>query len=256
MNMSDTFDPSTPKKAGDLVLSQDWNNAMDEIVRLEDAKVDRNNPEHMTGSLIVDGNVAIGTTNLIDKLHVVGDRIRLQSTGEVEREIVLRVGGDAVALQTDTSNLLICSMNGEAIDHHVLINPTENEGYVGIGTGSPEEKLHVNGNILMDGSEKLYALGGLANYKIVAGYVEADGTFNPDEGFEVHPGSTGRYQVDFKPRFNSEPVVLATSATSSDSDHVITVFSITAEGFNVKIRDISTNSFQNTRFTFIALGVR
>ncbi len=57
--------PFTPqaKKAGDLVRSQDWNDAMQEIVRLETAKVNRAGGDTIAGSLAIDGTLRVATIN-------------------------------------------------------------------------------------------------------------------------------------------------------------------------------------------------
>ena len=69
------FTPET-KNAGDLVRSQDWNAAMDEIVRLENDKVDRAG-DTIKGSLTVQGNVAV--TGTVDGRDVSADGTKLDS---------------------------------------------------------------------------------------------------------------------------------------------------------------------------------
>ncbi|MCA2709490.1 MAG: tail fiber domain-containing protein [Microcystis sp. M025S2] len=48
------FNPEK-KKIGDLVKSQDWNDAIEELVRLEKDKVNRSGNDNITGSLTIDG---------------------------------------------------------------------------------------------------------------------------------------------------------------------------------------------------------
>lgn len=50
-----------PKSAGDAIRSQDWNQAVDEIIRLDNAKLNRAG-DTITGDLTVNGSVGIGTT--------------------------------------------------------------------------------------------------------------------------------------------------------------------------------------------------
>ncbi len=87
-----------------------------------------------------DEKVGIGTPNPETKLHVKGDRIRLEQHG---KGLDLRADGSAVDLQTETSDLYIRS-TGEG--HHVAINSGVEDGNVGIGTPDPEAKLHVKGD--------------------------------------------------------------------------------------------------------------
>jgi hypothetical protein len=76
VNPNKQFAPQD-KKPGDLILSADWNSAMAEIKRLEQAKVNRNGdtlkgPLTIQAALNVSGNVGIGTTDPKAKLTVVG----------------------------------------------------------------------------------------------------------------------------------------------------------------------------------------
>jgi hypothetical protein len=59
------------KQKGDFILAQDWNSAMDEIVRLR-AELAAYTIEVIAGDLSVSGNVGIGTTTPKAKLEVSG----------------------------------------------------------------------------------------------------------------------------------------------------------------------------------------
>lgn len=89
------------------------------------------------------GNVGIGTTNPIHRLHVLGDRIRLENAG---KQLDLRADGSAVDLQSVTNSLYISSL-GPNGDNKVIINPFPESGNVGIGTTTPNEKLTVAGTV-------------------------------------------------------------------------------------------------------------
>jgi len=86
-----------------------------------------------------DGNVGIGTEVPARKLHVDGDRVRLENGG---RRLDLRADGSAVDVQSDTHNLYIHSL-GPAGQNHVFLSPHAQNGNVGIGTTAPRAKLHV-----------------------------------------------------------------------------------------------------------------
>jgi hypothetical protein len=94
---------------------------------------------HLIGTpdLWVEGKAGVGTTNPAYKMHVVGDRIRLEDSG---KRLDLRTDGGAVDLQTQTSDLYIRSTGS---GHDVVINPLSDDGKVGIGTENPSAQLHV-----------------------------------------------------------------------------------------------------------------
>ena len=68
------------KKSGDPLQISDWNTASEEIVRLEQAKVDRKG-DAITGSLTIANKVGIGTKNPQAKLDVKG-QLKLKNAGK------------------------------------------------------------------------------------------------------------------------------------------------------------------------------
>ncbi len=87
------------------------------------------------------GNVGIGAAPPEHKLDVRGDRIRLKedATGDW---IAMRTDGDVLDLSFSGGNLYIQSMNA---GEHIFLNPSTNS-MVGVGTTSPDGKLHVVGS--------------------------------------------------------------------------------------------------------------
>lgn len=85
------------------------------------------------------GSVGIGTTAPAQKLHVAGNRVRLENAG---KRLELRADGSAVDVQSDTHNLYIHSL-GPAGRNHVFLSPHAGNGNVGVGTTAPLAKLHV-----------------------------------------------------------------------------------------------------------------
>jgi hypothetical protein len=89
------------------------------------------------------GNVGIGQPNPAMRLHVSGDRIRLEDPA-ASKHIDMRVDGSSVDLQSETSSLFLRA-NGPGGNNNLVLNPfpADGDGFVAIGHSAPVCKLHL-----------------------------------------------------------------------------------------------------------------
>ncbi len=97
------------------------------------------------------GNVGIGNDAPARKLHVKGDRVRLDSP-DGTKTIEMRADGAATDLQSTTSDLFLRSGGGPP-PHNIVMNPDDTDGNVGIGTAAPAHKLDVKAKSIKLGLE-------------------------------------------------------------------------------------------------------
>jgi len=105
------------------------------------------------------GNVGIGTSSPNARLDVVGSsQIRQQYTGASNGFQIgqFNSSGDASINNQANANLLLATNNTERMR-------IDSSGNVGIGTSSPADKLHVEGNIYLGASNRTIYTGGSAN---------------------------------------------------------------------------------------------
>ncbi|MBI3853139.1 MAG: hypothetical protein HY298_23050 [Verrucomicrobia bacterium] len=126
-------------------------------------------------------------------------------------------------------------------------------GNVGIGTNSPQSKLHVRGDIRLGSSGQYFAPGGQENLRIIRGVVNAAGTILAGQGFTVTKGPTGFFTVTFSPAFSDMPAVTVTA--QSGIDRMATCTSVSTSSTGIWTRD-SAGTATDNQFNFIAIGPR
>jgi hypothetical protein len=145
--MAFTPDSPFPKSRGHVIKSKDWNDAITEVQRLDNAKVNKAG-DGITGPLTIAGNVGVGTTSPTTGMSG-GRALHVDNpTGGS----VLRLGaGIANGQQWEWQSTVINNVG--ALNLSKLTAPASNpltvlaNGNVGIGTTTPGNRLEVNGDI-------------------------------------------------------------------------------------------------------------
>jgi len=203
------------------------------------------------------GNVGIGTVSINRSLHVEGSDVHSGGGG----------GGFSFA-NRNTGAFVETPANGErwvwyardgvarlwSSGDKVFVTP---QGRLAVGTDAPAEALDVRGNVKLGGAGNYFALGALANWRVIAGTVPEAGNA-ADSGWSSSHAVTGSYTVSFPVAFDATPIVVVTLVDPLNDDNTICVRGVGQAGFTVLIKDITGGgtTAQDSAFNFVALGPR
>jgi hypothetical protein len=204
------------------------------------------------------GSLGIGTFNPSRVLHAIGE---IHSGG---------TGGGFSFENRETASFVNTPTNGErwvwyasdgdarlwSGNDKLAVTPT---GRLGIGTDSPAAALDVRGAIRLGASGSYFAVGGLTEMRIVAGFVPSGGIAS-GPGWSSSHNATGSYRIDYNPTdFSATPVVVVTPVDADGDDQLLTVRGSSSTGFSVISKDSTPGSegdLVDTAFNFIAYGPR
>jgi hypothetical protein len=226
----------------------------------------------LTGSLIVTGNVGIGTKpNSQSQLTVKGASSlegALSVTEAADLKGGLTVTGNVGIGTTEPKSPLSVS-GGAAIgsgyaDKRAPDNGLLVEGNVGIGKTSPEVALDVTGTLRADvatvGKDALPVVVSAESgecLRIIRGSVNANATIAAGRGFKVsRDAKENRYLVDFGPAFSDKPVVVAASNVERSLTRLETclVEGVDKTGCRIFCFDVHSLAPIEGPFQFVAVG--
>ncbi len=125
-------------------------------------------------------------------------------------------------------------------------------GFVGIGTTNPGQRLDVRGSIAMGNAGELRAASGEENLRMLRGTLNANGTIALGAGFLATRAGTGTYQVNFNPAFSGVPTV---TVTPQGASLYVFVSGTTAGATFINVRN-TFNTATDAVVNFIVLGAR
>jgi hypothetical protein len=127
------FSP-TPKNAGDLIRSQDWNEALDEVVRLGSAKLDIAGGD-LAGQLTIRDALSVGSNTAPNR------RLTVRGSGGTFLNTINDNGAHELLIGADGAGGIISTMTNHDLQLRAGGNVTrltvKADGKVGIGTNTP-----------------------------------------------------------------------------------------------------------------------
>ncbi|MBK8021894.1 MAG: hypothetical protein IPK19_10845 [Chloroflexi bacterium] len=137
------FSP-TPKNPGDLIRSQDWNEALDEVVRLESAKLNRTGGS-ISGSLTIAGALGVGSATAPNR------SLTVRGASGTYLNVIADNGTEEVLLGADAAGGIVSTITNHDLQLRAGGNQTrltiKADGNVGIGTTTPGHQLDVANRI-------------------------------------------------------------------------------------------------------------
>ena len=135
------------------------------------------------------------------------------------------------------------------------LNVKEN-GKIGIGTATPQDKLDVRGNIKLGTTGQLFAPGGEENLRIIRGSVDLNGNILAGSGFHVSHTVTGIYDIVIDTPFTGTPTVTGTANSPGPAQH-ISVVTVTVQSDSFGLYTMKEGDLLHSfSFQFIAIGPR
>lgn len=106
--------------------------------------------------VVSDGDVGVGTLDPAVRLHVKGERVRLEDEAN-DKRLTLSVAGDPVEVVSETRALVVRAAGTGAAQNHVVINPNPpaaDEGRVGVRVPQPQYTFDVKATSIKLGLEE------------------------------------------------------------------------------------------------------
>ena len=202
----------------------------------------------------VNGNVGVGTTTPTSRLDVRGGPIVVENLGDQaellwlasERSWVFRQEGVG-----SSTALKLQSMGGGGNKNFIV----QTDGFMGVGTTSPQAKLDVRGDIRLGPTAHYLAPPADENLRHILGRVASNGALLLVAGFTSSRFTTGQYTINFNPDFAATPAVIVSVDHTNDGALVGMPAGTSAGSTSIRVATGGGTLIDRT-FSFIAIGPR